>query len=110
LPLTLQDVAIVAGLFFACLLTLTYGSRLIDVKLAWMLISPVLLLAIWGLGKNRQGSWVAIICTISGGILPILGLLVPYSGITLSLAGLLSGIWLAFQHWYGLGKRKNLIK
>jgi hypothetical protein len=106
LPLTLPDVAIVAGLFFACLLTLTYSSRLIDAKLAWMLISPLLLLAVWGLGKNRQGSWVAIICTISGGILPLFGLLIPYSGITLSLAGLLSGIWLAFQHWYELGKRK----
>ena len=106
LPLTLRDVAIIAGLFFACLLTLTYSSRFIDAKLAWMLISPVLLLAVWGLGKNRQASWVAIICTISGGILPIFGLLVPYSGITLSLAGLLSGIWLAFQHWYELGKRK----
>ncbi|WP_079677946.1 hypothetical protein [Planktothrix sp. PCC 11201] len=107
LPLTLGDVAIVAGLFFACLLTLTYSSRLIDAKLAWTVISPVLLLAVWGLGKNRQASWVAIICTISGGILPIFGLLVPYSGITLSVAGLLSGIWLAFQHWYELGKWKS---
>ncbi len=110
LPLSLRDVAIVAGLFFACLLTLTYSSRFLDAKLAWMLISPVLLLAVWGLGKNRQAAWVAIICTISGGILPILGLLVPYSGITLSLAGLLSGIWLAVQHWYELGNQKNLIK
>lgn len=47
-----------------------------------------------------------MICTISGAILPILGLLVPYSGITLSLAALLSGIWLAVQHWHGLAQEK----
>jgi hypothetical protein len=106
LPLTLRDVVMIAGLFFASLLTLTYSSRFMDAKLAWMLISPVLLFGVWGLGKTRQASWVTMICTISGAILPILGLLVPYSGITLSLAGLLSGIWLALQHWYGLGKQK----
>lgn len=107
LPLTLRDIMIIAGLFFACLLTLTYSSRFIDAKLAWMLISPLLLFAVWGLGNNRQASLVAIICTISGAILPVLGLLVPYSGITLSLAGLLSGIWLAVQHWYKLGPGKS---
>ena len=106
LPLTLRDVVIVAGLFFAGLLTLTYSSRFMDAKLAWMLISPVLLFGVWGLGKNRQASWVTMICTISGAILPILGLLVPYSGITLSLAALLSGIWLALQHWHGVAQEK----
>lgn len=106
LPLTLRDVVMIGGLFFAGLLTLTYSSRFMDAKLAWMLISPVLLFGVWGLGKNRQGSWVTMICTISGAILPILGLLVPYSGITLSLAALLSGIWLALQHWYGVAQEK----
>ncbi|MFM6189032.1 hypothetical protein [Planktothrix sp.] len=106
LPLTLRDVVIVAGLFFAGLLTLTYSSRFMDAKLAWILISPVLLFGVWGLGKNRQASWVTMICTISGAILPILGLLVPYSGITLSLAALLSGIWLALQHWHGVAQEK----
>lgn len=101
LPLSLRDVAILGGIFFTCLLTLTYFSRLIDAKIAWSLISPVLLFLLWGLGSNRQGSLAAILCTIAGGILPVFGLLVPYSGLTLSIAGLLSVIWLVVRHWYG---------
>ncbi|MCG5058300.1 MAG: hypothetical protein KA714_09935 [Limnoraphis sp. WC205] len=100
LPLSLRDVAIVAGIFFACILTLTYTSRLIDARLAFTLICPILLGLVWGLGSNRQASLAAIICTIAGVALPIFGLLIPYSGLTLSLAGLLSGGWLAVQNWY----------
>ncbi len=100
LPLSLRDVAILGGIFFACLLTLTYCSRLIDAKFTWSLISPVLLFLVWGLGSNRQASLAAIICTIAGGILPVFALLVPYSGLTLSIAGLLSVVWLVVRHWY----------
>lgn len=100
LPLSLRDVAIAAGIFFACILTLTYTSRLIDARLAFTLICPILLGLVWGLGSNRQASLAAIICTIAGVALPIFGLLIPYSGLTLSLAGLLSGGWLAVQNWY----------
>ncbi|MDJ0555238.1 MAG: hypothetical protein QNJ68_12515 [Microcoleaceae cyanobacterium MO_207.B10] len=88
------------GIFFTCLLTLTYFSRLIDAKFAWSLISPILLFLVWGLGSNRQTSLAAIICTISGGILPIFALLVPYSELTLSLARLLSVVWLVILNWY----------
>ncbi len=101
LNLTLRDVAIASMLFSASLLTLTYTSRLIDARLAWALISPLLMLAVWGLGNNRQASLAALICTIAGAILPVFALLVPYSGLTLSLAALLSGAWLAIKHWYG---------
>lgn len=101
LNLTLRDVAIASLLFFASLLTLTYSSRFIDARLAWALISPLLMLAVWGLGNNRQASLAALICTIAGAILPVFALLVPYSGLTLSLAALLSGAWLAIKHWYG---------
>ncbi|NET41071.1 hypothetical protein [Okeania sp. SIO2B3] len=101
LPLSLRDVAILGGIFFACLLTLTYCSRLIDAKFVWSLISPILLFLVWGLGSNRQASLAAIICTIAGGILPVFALLVSYSGLTLSIAGLLSVIWLVVRHWYG---------
>ena len=101
LPLNLRDVAILGGIFFACLLTLTYFSRFIDAKFAWSLISPILLFLVWGLGSNRQAFLAAIICTIAGGILPIFALLVPYSGLTLSIAGLLSVVWLVVRHWYG---------
>ena len=102
LPMTLKNVAIAGGVFFACLLTLTYLSRLISAPLAWTLISLTLLALSWGLGaNNRRASLAALICTISGAVLPVFGLLVPYSGLTLSLAGLLSAVWLAVRHWYG---------
>ncbi|MBD2543682.1 hypothetical protein [Planktothricoides raciborskii] len=103
--LSLRDVAIAGGLFFACLLTLTYLSRSIDVKFAWSMISLVMLVLIWGLGKNKSAKLAAFMATIAGGILPIWGLIVPYSGLTLSLAGLLSAIWLAVHHWYGLNPK-----
>ena len=100
LPLSWRNVAILGGVFFACLLALTYLSRVMDAKLAWSGISIVLLALVWGLGKNRSSSLAAVVCTISGAILPVLGLLVPYSGLTLSLAGLLSTIWLAVRNWH----------
>ena len=101
LPMSLRDVAIAGGVFFAFILALTYFSRVINPQLAWLLISPFLLVLSWGLGRNRRASLAAFISTIAGGILPVLGLLVPYSGLTLSLAGLLSVAWLAALNWYG---------
>ncbi|NDJ22358.1 hypothetical protein GS682_12080 [Nostoc sp. B(2019)] len=101
LPMSLKNVAIAGGIFFACLLALTYLGRLINAQLAWTIISLVLLILTWGLGSNRSASLAAIICTIAGTVLPVFGLLVPFSGLTLSLAGLLSAIWLAVRHWYG---------
>ncbi|MBW4684027.1 MAG: hypothetical protein KME40_02765 [Komarekiella atlantica HA4396-MV6] len=101
LPMSLKNVAIAGGIFFACLLALTYLGRLMNAQLAWTLISLVLLFLTWGLGSNRSASLAAIICTIAGAVLPVFGLLVPFSGLTLSLAGLLSAVWLAVRHWYG---------
>lgn len=102
IPLGLKDVAIAAGVFFASVLMLTYGSRLINPIIAWTFISAIWLGLVWGLGSNRWMASAAIVCTITGGILPILGLLVPYSGLTLGIAGLLSVTWLAVRHWYGI--------
>lgn len=99
-PMSLKNVAIASSIYFACLLTLTYLSRFMDAQLAWTMISLVLLTLTWGLGSTRSASVAAIICTIAGGILPVLGLLVPYSGLTLSIAGLMSAVWLAVRHWY----------
>jgi hypothetical protein len=102
LPMNLKNVAIAGGIFFACLLTLTYLGRLINPQLVWTMISLILLTLTWGLGSNRRASLAAIVCTIAGAVLPVFGLLVPYSGLTLSLAGLLSAVWLAVRHWYSL--------
>ncbi|MFB2935166.1 hypothetical protein ACE1B6_07790 [Aerosakkonemataceae cyanobacterium BLCC-F154] len=101
IPMQLKDVALTGGIFFATILALTYLSRIINPQLAWTMISLVLLVLTWGLGRNLLTSLAAIICTITGAILPILGLLVTYSGLTLSLAGLLSAVWLAVRNWYG---------
>ena len=101
LPMTLKNVAIAGGIFFACLLTLTYLSRVINAELAWLMIALILLALSYGLGTNRRVSLAAIICTISGVVLPVFGLLIPFSGLTLSIAALLSAVWLAVFHWYG---------
>lgn len=101
LPMTLKNVVIAGGIFFACLLTLTYLSRIINTELAWLTIALILLALSYGLGANRRVSLAAIICTISGVVVPVFGLLIPFSGLTLSIAGLLSATWLAVLHWYG---------
>ncbi|MFW6358413.1 MAG: hypothetical protein ACOC0N_04255 [Chroococcales cyanobacterium] len=103
-----RNVIIAAGVFFACILALTYFSRVMNAIAAWTLISGIFLTLVWGLGRNRRESLAAIICTISGAILPVLGLLVPYSGLTLSLAGLLSMVWITVQNWYGFGQRREI--
>jgi hypothetical protein len=100
LPMSWRNVALAGALFFACILALTYLSRIMDVRIAWSGISVVWLILAWGLGTHRNASLAAIICTISGAILPILGLIISYSGITLSLAGLLSVTWLVARNWY----------
>lgn len=101
LPLNLRDVAIAGAIFFACLLSLTYLSRVVDVQQAWAMLSPVMLILVWGLGSNLRASLAAVIATIAGGLLPVWGLIVPYSGLILSLAGLLCVMWLTVRHWYG---------
>lgn len=98
-PMRLQDVAIAAAIFFACLLSLTYASRLFDARFAWALLFPVLLLFSWGLGRNRGARWRSLGATFSGAVLPVLGFLVPYTGLTLGLAGLISIGWLMVGYW-----------
>jgi hypothetical protein len=103
-PMSLKNVAIAGGIFFACLLTLTYMARIINPEIAWLIISLILLGFTYGLGINRRTALAATICTISGAIVPVFALLIPWSGLTLSLAGLLSVGWLAVHHWYGVFK------
>ncbi|MDD1467054.1 hypothetical protein MEO43_17585, partial [Dolichospermum sp. ST_sed5] len=101
LPMTLKNVVIAGGIFFACLLTLTYMTRVINAELAWLMIALILLTLSYGLGANLRVSLAAIICTIAGVVLPVFGLLIPFTGLTLSIASLLSAVWLAVLHWYG---------
>jgi hypothetical protein len=101
IPMTLKNVAIAGGILFACLLTLTYMTRLINAELAWLMITLILLALTYGLGANRRISLAAIICTISAIVLPVFALLIPFTGLTLSIAGLLSAVWLTALNWYG---------
>lgn len=100
IPITLIDVVIASGVFFASILSLTYLSRVIDVRIAWSFISLFLLAVSWGLGQNYQSRLAGVICTIAGLIFPVFGLIVTYKGITLSIAGLLSIFWIVARRWY----------
>jgi hypothetical protein len=106
-PMSLQNLAIAGGVFFTSLLTLTYTSRFISGEFAWLIISLLFLSLIYGLGGNRQLGLAAIICTIAGAVLPIFAFLVPFTGLTLSLAGLLSVLWLGTYYWYDLYRKFN---
>lgn len=93
-PLGLGDLMIAAAVFFASVLALTYLSRLGDARLVWGVLLWLLLAFGWGLGRQHHRRWNAIAMTLSGAVLPILALLVPYTGLTLSLAGVLAAVWL----------------
>ena len=103
IPVRLTDAAICGLIFFASMFTLTYFSRLTNPLYAWIGISIGLLVLVWGLGRNNwRISVAAIICTIVGVITPVSGFLIGYRGLTLSVAGLLSILWLTARNWYGL--------
>lgn len=98
LPMTWRNLTQAGAIFFAGILSLTYLSRITETTLAWAGISALLLLLVWRLGKNTRSSLAAIICTVSGAIIPVYALLIPYSGLTLSVAALLSVIWLTMDN------------
>ncbi|HEY9839988.1 MAG TPA: hypothetical protein V6D23_06030, partial [Candidatus Obscuribacterales bacterium] len=83
------------GLFLAALLALTYFSRLIDPRLAWLLLSGFIAAIVWF--QHRGHRWQALLGTVSALILPVMAMLVPYTGLTLGLAALLSILWLTVQ-------------
>jgi hypothetical protein len=109
-PMRLKDIIISAGITFTSIFTLAYVVRLFKTEftgvyatpeLIWPVISVLILGSAWGLGKNFRTSLAAIICTIVGIVLPILGLLTIYQGMVVSGAALLSVIWLVVMNWYG---------
>jgi hypothetical protein len=103
IPLSLKNAAIASGVFFASMLALSYLARLGNPLYAWAAIAVIMLLTIWGIGRdNWRISLAAIICTIAAIVLPIFGILGGFSGLALSLAGLMSVLWLAARNWYGL--------
>jgi hypothetical protein len=113
IPMRLQNIAIAGLVFFASMFALTYFSRLNDSIYVWSGISVGLLLLVWGLGRNHwRVSLAAIICTILGAIFPVYGFLLGARGVLLSIAAILSVIWLVARNWYGwyqLGPSVNSI-
>jgi hypothetical protein len=103
IPMGLTDVSICGLVFFASIFALTYLSRIANPLYAWIGISIGLLALVWGIGRNYwRVSLAAIICTIAGVILPVSAFLLGYRGLTLSIAGLISIVWLTACNWYGL--------
>jgi hypothetical protein len=101
IPMSVKNVAVCGAIFFAAILALAYLSRLMPGVLAWTLLSLGWLGLVWGLGKgHKRVSTAAIICTLLGAIVPIFGCLTGYRGLTASLAGILSVLWLALRNWY----------
>jgi hypothetical protein len=102
MPMRLKNIAITGCIFFAAMFALTYFSRLTDPIYVWGGISGGLLLLVWGLGSNNwRVSLAAIISTILGLIFPVYGFLIGGRGVLLSVAAILSVIWLAVRNWYG---------
>jgi hypothetical protein len=102
IPMRLPNIAIAGFVFFAGMFALTYFSRLADPLYIWGGISLALLGLVWGLGRgNWRISLAAIISTIVGAIVPVFGFLLPDRGVILSVAGLMSILWLVARNWYG---------
>jgi hypothetical protein len=117
-PMRIKDILISAGVAGTSILTLAYVMRLFKTEitavyatpeLVWPVIAILLLASAWGLGKNFRTSLAAVICTIAGIILPVLALLTAYQGSILSLAALLSVMWLVVMNWYGWYKLEATI-
>ncbi len=109
-PMRIKDILISAGVAGTSILTLAYVMRLFKTEITgvyatpeivWPVIAILLLASAWGLGKNFRTSLAAVICTITGMILPVLAMLTTYQGSILSLAALLSVMWLVVMNWYG---------
>jgi hypothetical protein len=109
-PMRIKDILISFGVTGTSVLTLAYTMKLFKTEftgvyatpeIVWPVVAILVLICAWGLGKNFRTSLAAVICTIAGMIIPILGMLTVYQGAILSLAALLSVMWLVVLNWYG---------
>jgi hypothetical protein len=117
-PMRIKDILISAGVAGTSILTLAYVMRLFKTEITgvyatpeivWLVIAILLLASAWGLGKNFRTSLAAIICTITGMVLPVLAMLTTYQESILSLAALLSVTWLVVMNWYGWYKLEEAV-
>ncbi|MDX2272411.1 MAG: hypothetical protein NW237_10760 [Cyanobacteriota bacterium] len=97
IPPRLQDLGVSVSLFWATGLGLTYLSRVMPVAGGFLLMGGVLLALLAGLGENRQQSLSWILATLAGVVLPVGSLLIPYTGLGLSVAGIAGAGWLVVR-------------
>ncbi|NJK35499.1 MAG: hypothetical protein HC919_11415 [Oscillatoriales cyanobacterium SM2_2_1] len=95
MPLSPRYMAIATGMFFMALLALTYLSRLIAPLWAWAIIAPILLTLLALMMPDRRRAIALGLASVPGLAVPIVALLVPYTGLTLALAGGMGCLWLA---------------
>lgn len=94
-PLKPAQILVYGADMLAAILALTYFGRLAPPLPVWLGLALFVLLLVWL--QDRQQGLKALPATVAGLLLPVLALLIPYSGLTLGVAGLLSALWLAFK-------------
>ena len=102
IPIDLKNVALAGFTFFISIFVFTYFSRLTNPLYVWGGVSFGLLCLVWGLGRsNWRASIAAVICTIAGVIIPVYGFSIGDRGLVISIAAIISIIWLAIRNWHG---------
>lgn len=95
-PPSARQVVVASLVCFAALLAEAYFSRLVNPVAAWAFIS-LPLLAAGGALFGAEHRRAAIACTAAGVVLPVFGLLIPYTGLTLSLVAIGAAAWLSYD-------------
>ncbi|MDB5096854.1 MAG: hypothetical protein JWM80_1275 [Cyanobacteria bacterium RYN_339] len=98
-PPSLRQLPVAVIGFFSMILTLGYLSRAMPALVAWVLVAAGLLALAYALeGRTR-----AVVATFVAAALPLLALLLDHTGLTLSVAAVLSAGWLAVSNRAGDG-------
>lgn len=96
-PLRLGRLPLAGVAFFAAVLALAYMGRMMPPLVAWAVASAAFVGLAYALGDDRRGGTAMAIAAVLGVALPLFALLVPFTGLTLSLAALASAAWLTWR-------------
>jgi hypothetical protein len=117
MPLGLRDMTASAGVFFALMAALTYGSRLIRTdyvlpyltsQTLWLGMTALVMVLGISLARQRQVAANVALAALVGLVLPVFGLLGQYRGPIIGMAALMSIGWLATPRWYGRTRRVKM--
>jgi MFS family permease len=90
-----RQVVLAGGSFFAAMLAQTYFSRLIGAPLSWFIVGALFIVAASRLAADTRDRRNYAISALIAVWLPVMGLLVTYSGLTISIAALACVGWIA---------------